>query len=326
MRNWFGLPIDPVGPPLDRGIASIVGPRWPPRGRFDRFRADFGPPRGFAHVLGPDSDPARAESGARSRGTPALEARLERWASEPETLGLPDAERRRRRRELWLSSVVLVAIAAIAFGQQWASAPRRALPIGDSALFLFLNALNVFLIFLLVYLVARNLVKLVFERRRGALGSHLNLKFVLAFALVATVPTVVLFLVSSSIIGASIDTWFSLQIDRTLDESRQVADAYYQSASDDATFFGKRIAEQVKQRRLLREEESEALATLRPGAPERLPPRRRRGLQRHRRGDGRRGESGHPRGELLAARLGARLRGARRRPSLRASRKSSAAR
>jgi len=78
--------------------------------------------------------------------------------------------------------LVLVAIAIIAIGQQWASAPRGALPVGDSALFLFLNALNVFLVFLLIYLVARNLVKLVFERRRGALGSHLNLKFVLAFA------------------------------------------------------------------------------------------------------------------------------------------------
>jgi two-component system, NtrC family, nitrogen regulation sensor histidine kinase NtrY len=179
----------------------------------------------------------------------------------PEPVPLPLAERRRRRRELWLASLLLVAIAAIAFGQQWASAPRRALPVGDSALFLFLNALNVFLIFLLVYLVARNLVKLVFERRRGAMGSRLNLKFVFAFALVATVPIVVLFLVSSSLIGASIDTWFSLQIDRTLDESRQVADAYYQSASDDAQRFGSRIAEQVTERHLFREEEREALAS-----------------------------------------------------------------
>jgi two-component system nitrogen regulation sensor histidine kinase NtrY len=183
----------------------------------------------------------------------------------PETLPaaplpLPEAEQRRRRRELWLSSLALAAIGAIAFGQQWAAAPRRALPVGDSALFLFLNALNVFLIFLLIYLVARNLVKLVFERRRGALGSHLNLKFVFAFALVATVPTVVLFLVSSSIIGASIDTWFSLQIDRTLDESRQVADAYYQSQSDDAQRFGRRIADAVTDRRLLREDDREELA------------------------------------------------------------------
>lgn len=207
------------------------------------------------------SDPSAREplpSDGTPSGPPVASERVEnhsRW------MAVPDPERRRRRRELWLSSLVLGAIAAIALGQQWASAPRRALPVGDSALFLFLNALNVFLIFLLVYLVARNLVKLVFERRRGALGSHLNLKFVFAFALVATVPTAVLFAVSSSIIGASIDTWFSLQIDRTLDESRQVADAYYQSASDDAQLFGGRIAEQVKERRLLREDERDALAT-----------------------------------------------------------------
>jgi two-component system nitrogen regulation sensor histidine kinase NtrY len=203
----------------------------------------------------PDLSPPRVPRGSQPAGSAGEGA-----DGASGLLSLPEAERRRRRRELWLSSLVLVAIGAIAFGQQWASAPRRALPVGDSALFLFLNALNVFLIFLLVYLVARNLVKLVFERRRGALGSHLNLKFVLAFAIVATIPTVVLFLVSSSIIGASIDTWFSLQIDRTLDEGRQVADAYYQSASDDAQLFGRRIAEQVTERRLLREDDREALA------------------------------------------------------------------
>ncbi len=211
-------------------------------------------PTSNQHPRGPDSPP----------GSPPEESRLERWATAPyaaDPLDVPAAERRRRRRELWLSSLVLVAIAVIAIGQQWVTAPRGALPAGDSALFLFLNALNVFLIFLLIYLVARNLVKLVFERRRGALGSHLNLKFVLAFALIATVPTVVLFLVSSAIIGNSINTWFSLQIDRTLDESRQVADAYYQSASDEALFFAHRIADQVTERRLLREEEDEALAT-----------------------------------------------------------------
>ena len=172
------------------------------------------------------------------------------------------AEQRRRKRELWVSSLVLVLIAATVVGQQWASAPRRAFSVADSALFLLLNALNVFLVILLVYLVARNLVKLVFERRQGSLGSHLNLKFVVAFAVVATVPAVVLFVVSSSIIGASIDTWFSLQIDRTLDESRQVAEIYSQSEADDALLFGQRIADQIAERRLLHDGNLQALSEL----------------------------------------------------------------
>jgi len=178
----------------------------------------------------------------------------------PPGADVTEAERRRRRREIWLSTLLVLAIGGIVLGQQWASAPRRAPSAASSALFLLLNAVNVFLIFLLVYLVARNLVKLVFERRRGALGSRLNLKFVLSFAIVASVPTAVLFLVSSAIVGNSIDTWFSLQIDRTLDESRRVAEVYYQSEADDALRFGRRIADQIAEQGLLEGEAPEPLA------------------------------------------------------------------
>ena len=177
----------------------------------------------------------------------------------PPDAAVTEAERRRRRREIWLSTLLVLAIGGIVLGQQWAATPRRA---PSSALFLLLNAVNVFLIFLLVYLVARNLVKLVFERRRGTLGSHLNLKFVLSFAIVASVPTAVLFLVSSSIVSHSIDTWFSLQIDRTHDASRRVAEIYYQSEADDALRFGKRIADQIAAHDLLGGEAPEALADL----------------------------------------------------------------
>ncbi|MEN8181453.1 MAG: ATP-binding protein [Myxococcota bacterium] len=165
---------------------------------------------------------------------------------------LPLAERRRRRRELWISAVVIAAIAAGIVLEQRIEAGAQALPFGPGVPFLFLNALNVILIVLLVYLIARNFVKLVFERRRGILGSHLNLKFVAAFALVATVPTAVLFLVSSSFVTASIETWFSLQVDRALDQSREVAESYYDAAARNALYYGEQIAQQIQQRRLMR--------------------------------------------------------------------------
>jgi two-component system nitrogen regulation sensor histidine kinase NtrY len=155
-----------------------------------------------------------------------------------------------------------VLIAAAIWGERWIATPREALSGSGGVLFLLLNALSVFLIFLLVYLVGRNLVKLVFERRRGILGSRLNLKFVVAFGIMATVPTAVLFLVSSSIVSQSINTWFSLRIDRTLDESRRVGELYYQSAAEDALRSGNRIAEQIKSGRLLREENGKELETL----------------------------------------------------------------
>jgi hypothetical protein len=78
------------------------------------------------------SDPTPNQHSTEPEAPP--ESRLERWATAPyaaDPLGVPAAERRRRRRELWLSSLVLVAIAVIAIGQQWATAPRGALPVGE---------------------------------------------------------------------------------------------------------------------------------------------------------------------------------------------------
>ncbi len=157
---------------------------------------------------------------------------------------------------------MVLLIGAAIWGERWIATPREALSGSGGVLFVLLNALSVFLIFLLVYLIGRNLVKLVFERRRGILGSRLNLKFVVAFGILATVPTAVLFLVSSSIVSQSIDTWFSLRIDHTLDESRRVGELYYQGAGDDALRAGGRIAEQITRGRLLREEHSEELEAL----------------------------------------------------------------
>ena len=62
-----------------------------------------------------------------------------------------------------------------------------ALHAANSVLFFFLNAISILLILVLFFLLARNGIKLFFERKRGILGSHLNWKFVGAPAL-ATEP------------------------------------------------------------------------------------------------------------------------------------------
>jgi two-component system nitrogen regulation sensor histidine kinase NtrY len=173
---------------------------------------------------------------------------------------IPEAERRRRRRDLLLTVVVLAAFAAVLAVESQIGSLPAALPFADSSLFLFLNALSVVLIVLLAYLIGRHLVKLVFERRRGTLGSHLNWKFVLALLLVAAIPTFAQYAVSSSLITASINTWFGLQMDRAIDESDAVADAYYDAWAKNALHYGTQIAERITEQRLLREETREQLA------------------------------------------------------------------
>ncbi len=173
---------------------------------------------------------------------------------------LSDTEIKRRRRDLVLTALVVLSVVAVALVERRIASLPDALPFANSLLFLILNATSVFLIVVLVYLIGRHFVKLVFERQRGTLGASLNLKFVLALSLVATVPTGALYLVSSGFITASINAWFGLQMDRALDESRDVADAYYEAWERNALHFAEQIAEQITARRLLREENRDELA------------------------------------------------------------------
>jgi two-component system nitrogen regulation sensor histidine kinase NtrY len=168
----------------------------------------------------------------------------------PESV-LPAAERRRRLREFWITVVVLAVIAALLLQQPLSGLTQG---VADSGLFLFLNAVTVILILLLGFLVTRNFWKLIGERRRGILGSHLNLKFVAAIFLIAFVTTSGLFLVSAFFITQSIDKWFSVQVDRALEQSGEVADSYYESTAHSALHYGGRIAKGITTRRLLREE------------------------------------------------------------------------
>ena len=122
---------------------------------------------------------------------------------------LPPAERRRRVRELWIGVVLIAAVGGLLLLPSISGLTQG---VGDSGLFLFLNAITVILILIFGFLVTRNFWKLVGERRRGILGSHLNLKFVAAFVLIALVTTSGLFIVSAFFITQSIDKWFSVQV------------------------------------------------------------------------------------------------------------------
>jgi two-component system nitrogen regulation sensor histidine kinase NtrY len=179
-------------------------------------------------------------------------------AREPATPA--ELERRRRRRDLALVLGTLAALAAIIAVEQRIAGLPDSVPFADSLPFLALNAVSVVLIVLLVYLSGRQLVKLWFERRAGIFGAHLNAKFVLALFLVATVPMGIQVAVSSSLITASINAWFGAQWDRAIDDSAEVATAYYDAWRNISLHYGRQISMEITERRLLREAGAEELA------------------------------------------------------------------
>ena len=87
--------------------------------------------------------------------------------------------------------------------------------------------LNVLVILVLSFLIFRNAVKLVIERRRGVLGSKLKTKLVVTLVFFAVAPTTLLFYISNQYIATSFDTWFSVRVRDTMQQTREAGALVY---------------------------------------------------------------------------------------------------
>src|SRR5437660_10660826 len=95
------------------------------------------------------------------------------------SLKLEEAKRRKREGLVILATTLMVLAFAFFEVQSPDTSPEYSLS-NNIAFFVLINV-NVILLALLVFLVVRNLVKLVFERKRRMLGSRLRVRLVLAF-------------------------------------------------------------------------------------------------------------------------------------------------
>ena len=176
-----------------------------------------------------------------------------------ERRGLPAVERRRRRRDWRLAAVAFAVLAALLAVEQELITRSRTLPIGSDTLLLALVHVSVMLIGLLVFLLARNAVKLFVDRRAGRFGSRLNTRFVVSFVFATALSSTALFVLSALLVSRAVNVWFELELSESLGQSVEVADAYYAEAEQSSLFFARRIASKLEERRLLRPEALDAL-------------------------------------------------------------------
>src|SRR5256712_3773360 len=171
----------------------------------------------------------------------------------------PAPEVRRRRREGWIIAGIIVAVVLLAIAQFWLPQSLGSGSLGTDAVLIFLIDVNLILLVLLVFLVGRNIAKLIFERRRRILGSHLRTRLVGAFVAIALLPAGLLFLVGLVFVGNSIERWFNGQVERSLEGALEVAHAYYQDLAGTALGFARELAAQVAQQGLLARDRRDAL-------------------------------------------------------------------
>jgi two-component system nitrogen regulation sensor histidine kinase NtrY len=160
-------------------------------------------------------------------------------------------EKRRRRRELTIIAFIAILVALLTllefrlfnFGSEF--------PVSNTLLMFSLMNINLLLLLLLIFLVFRNLVKLLYDRKRKILGSKLRTRLVAAFITLTLLPTSVLFFFSLWFITTSIAFWFNAPVEQALENSLKVGQQLYQNIENHHRFFLERIAYQLKSKKLL---------------------------------------------------------------------------
>ncbi len=143
---------------------------------------------------------------------------------------------KRRKQERFWVTFVFILIIFFGFLEGWFFQLQPELPLfGNIFLFGLIN-LNVILLLLLAYLVLRNIVKLIFERKRNILGHKLRTRLVIAFVGLTFIPTLPLFWLATQFIFSSLDYWFSHQVEQSLEQSVALAKDYLEQEKKDLIF------------------------------------------------------------------------------------------
>jgi two-component system nitrogen regulation sensor histidine kinase NtrY len=169
-------------------------------------------------------------------------------------LSTTKTEARKRRRE-WLIVLVIVGLVALSLRYQGQLFNlTKEIPLSGNILVLALINLNILLIIFCLFLVFRNIFKLVLERRRGIPGAKLRSKLVVAFIALSLIPTMLLFFVSAGFITNSIENWFNSEVEESLEESLEVAQTYYKNSASNALYYAEQISLTIKDQKLLNED------------------------------------------------------------------------
>ena len=125
----------------------------------------------------------------------------------------------RRKREGVRIIVITLVVALLTFAEFRIIHFGTDIPVSNTILMFILININLLLLILLIFLVFRNLVKLLYERKRRVMGAKLRTRLVVAFIALTLLPTIVLFFFSISFITTSIDFWFNVPVESALEKA-----------------------------------------------------------------------------------------------------------
>jgi two-component system nitrogen regulation sensor histidine kinase NtrY len=109
-----------------------------------------------------------------------------------------------------------------------------------------LLVLDLTILLMLGAIVARRLVGIWAERRRGSAGSRLHVRLVALFAVVAVAPAILVAIFSAVIFNIGVQTWFSERVSTAINESLSVAQVYLEENQKSIRYAAQSIAYTVE--------------------------------------------------------------------------------
>jgi two-component system nitrogen regulation sensor histidine kinase NtrY len=114
---------------------------------------------------------------------------------------------------------------------------------------------NVILILVVAFVLLRNLIKLLVERRHRILGSNFKFKLVATYVGLSLIPVLVLFFIAMELLQGSFDRWFNTPLAPALERGNAVAHAFYDRIEGTALRDASRVLREVRGIDLERAEE-----------------------------------------------------------------------
>ncbi|HEX4494720.1 MAG TPA: ATP-binding protein [Thermoanaerobaculia bacterium] len=140
------------------------------------------------------------------------------------------ANLRRYRKNNRLIGAGLVALMLLFTGLFYLAERGRDLPtalVTNRVLFFVLWYVNVLLILVILFVLLRNLIKLIVERRHRVLGSTFKFKLVATYIGLSLIPVLLLFAIASELLQGAMDRWFNTPLAPVLERGNAVAQALY---------------------------------------------------------------------------------------------------
>jgi two-component system nitrogen regulation sensor histidine kinase NtrY len=158
---------------------------------------------------------------------------------------LPDLRFKDARSRWTAVAVIIILMVVVVFYSGRYQELKSEAPRGGNLFVFFIINLNVLLLTVLFFLLARNAIKLFYEGRQKVFGYHLRSKLVLIFVGFSLIPTLLLFFVARGFINDSFDYWFHLDVDQTVDRALDVSQDYYDTLGDRTRAIASLVAGQL---------------------------------------------------------------------------------